>query len=238
MKNLVKHNVLKMIEDQIRRGFKPRWFVSYHYNQPSEKLIPEKELESHRIGFRDSDRGEKDKFLNFNVWNRSGAYTAMERAKNSRGEVERNTRDIKNKILKRIYGIKRLNKWREPTYPPMLFFHEQGKEKIKYHTHLVLPSTPLRFDTADNLERIFEGKSPNGVKDNCRSLSITRSINVKAVYEKDDLFKYLNKETTEDDMAIDVLNSLMYTPQREGGYKITSGSREMNVQRLNRLLTT
>ena len=237
---IIKESAYQLLQDQLRRGFEPKWFISFHYTEPSDSLTPQQEGNSNRVGFRDSDRGLLDPEVNFNLWNRSGAYVAKERVRNTRDWVEHNTRDIKNKILKRLFNIKRLDKWREHTYPPMLFFHERGKSKVKYHTHLVLPQTKLRSElfesnSTDYLKKVLEGNVPNGIKDRCKSISIDKSIDVLPVYNSSTLFSYLNKETTEEELPLDTINSLMYTPNKDGGYKITSGAKEQNHKKARRL---
>ena len=227
---IIKESAYQLLQDQLRRGFEPKWFISFHYTEPSDSLTPQQEGNSNRIGFRDTDRGVLDPDVNFNLWNRSGAYTAKEQVRNSRDWVENNAGDIRNKILKRCFNIKRLSKKREHTYPPMLFFHEKGKSKRKYHTHLVLPQTKLRSDyfgsnSADYLKKVMEGNTLNGIKDSCKSISRDKSIDVQEVYDSSTLFSYLNKETTEEELPLDTTNSLMYTPKEGGGYKITSGSK-------------
>ena len=49
---------------------------------------------------------------------------------------------IRNVIAKELYGIKRVN--HKDKLPPMFFFHELGKAKLQYHTHLLLPTTNIR----------------------------------------------------------------------------------------------
>ena len=195
---IIKESAYQLLQDQLRRGFEPKWFISFHYTEPSDSLTPQQEGNSNRIGFRDTDRGVLDPDVNFNLWNRSGAYTAKEQVRNSRDWVENNAGDIRNKILKRCFNIKRLSKKREHTYPPMLFFHERGKSKRKYHTHLVLPQTKLRSDyfgsnSADYLKKVMEGNTLNGIKDRCKSISRDKSIDVQEVYDSSTLFSYLNK---------------------------------------------
>ena len=230
MKNLIKTSALELVEDQIRRGFRPRWFVTYHYNHPSDSLVPEQEENSNRIGYRDSDRGCPDSELNHNQWNRSEAYTAKEKIKNSREHVEENTVDIKNKLLKRLFKVKKLHLYQKKKYnvQPMLFFHEKGKQKIKYHTHLVLPDTKLNLNNERYIEDIFESNVPNGMKDQCKCLSKEKSIKVIDIYDHQGLFKYLNKETTPEEMSLDITGSLMYTRRKDTllndsiGYEVTS----------------
>ena len=226
LKNLIKTSTLELIEDQIKRGFRPRWFVTYHYHQPSDSLVPEQEGNSNRIGFRDSDRGLIDPEVNFNHQNRSGAYTAKEKIKNSREHVEENTVDIKNKLLKRLFNVKRLNLYQKKKYnvQPMLFFHEKGKQKIKYHTHLVLPDTKLKLNNERYIQDIFESNVPNGMKDQCKCLSDKKSIKVIDIYDQKGLFKYLNKETTPEEMSLDITGSLMYTRRKEYGENLLNDS--------------
>ena len=220
-------SVFEVLEQQIGRGFEPRWFVTYHYKQPSDDLVPEREKNSNRWGYRDSDRGCSDSELNFNQWNRSGAYTAKERIKNSREQVEMNTIEMRNRLLKMFYGVSKLDQYQKKKYnvKPMLFFHEQGRSKVKYHTHLVLGDTRLNLNTESHIQAIFNSELPRyGMKGNIKCLAINKSIKVEHIYDQEGLFDYLNKETTPEEMSLDITGSLMYTRRKEGGHRLLHDS--------------
>ena len=57
---------------------------------------------------------------------------------------------IRNVILRDLYGIKRLNQtWKKEKFPHTLFVYEKGKSKVKYHTHLFLENKNLKYDTIE-----------------------------------------------------------------------------------------
>ena len=104
MKNREHFETHLFLENQLRLGFEPKWFITYHYKHPSENMIPIRET-SNPFGFQDriGFKGQGG------MWNQVSWYEQMERKRNSYDSLIRDTSQIKNCILKYLYGINRLN---------------------------------------------------------------------------------------------------------------------------------
>ena len=106
-------------------------------------------------------------------------------------------------MLKTLFGIKRLNRSDKYNFPNIFFFHEKGKTKLQYHTHLLLPQTKYLNNETD-LKDIFD----TSIRKRCKSLSQWKSIDIKPVFNKQGLIGYLNKETDPNHISFDFYNSI------------------------------
>lgn len=229
-----KSSTYKFLREQIRRGCESAWFVSLHFVHPDEFLQEVKETKR-PYGF-----GERIYFDSYGShWNTIGAYESKVAAKRSLNETHRNIKDIRNKILKNLYGVKRLDRLWNYKLNPILFFTEKGKySSIKdskdqdFHLHIALPKIDsLTFKNEKNPRpvteknlRVFLERDLNGLKRLCKSTSLKRSIDVQEVEEwkggTKGLFYYLNKETDIENKNVDFMNSLMLVPSASGGYEV------------------
>ena len=114
-----------------------------------------------------------------------------------------------NLVLKYLYGIKRLNQTWKKKHPNLLFFHELGKLKLNYHTHLILPRTDLYKTKADKQE--LQDTFNTSIKERCKSMSKFRKVDVQWIEPEDkySVIGYLNKETTSNHLSLDPYNSLV-----------------------------
>ena len=62
------------------------------------------------------------------------------------------------------------------------------------------------------------------IRDSIKCLAINKSIKVEHIYDQEGLFDYLNKETTPEEMSLDITGSLMYTRRKEGGHRLLHDS--------------
>ncbi len=229
-----KSSTYKFLREQIRRGCESAWFVSLHFVHPDEFLQEVKETKR-PYGF-----GERIYFDSYGShWDTIGTYESKVAAKRSLNETHRNIKDIRNKILKNLYGVKRLDRLWNYKLNPIFFFTEKGKySSIKdskdqdFHLHIALPKIDsLTFKNEKNPRpvteknlRVFLERDLNGLKRLCKSTSFKRSIDVQKVEEwkggTKGLFYYLNKETDIENKNVDFMNSLMLVPSASGGYEV------------------
>ena len=233
----IKSSTYKLLREQQRRGFEAEWFISLHFVHPDDFVKEEKET-TRPYGF-----GERIYFDSYGShWNTIGAYESKVAATSSLTETQRNVRDIRNKILKNIYGVKKIDRLWNYKLEPILFFNEQGKNRHKkdkkdkeFHLHIALPkiNPSIIFKNEKNprpvterILRVFLERDLDGIKERCKSISFKKSIGVVKVEEwkggTKGLLYYLNKETNIENKNVDFMNSLMLVPSASGGYEVTT----------------
>ena len=108
-------------------------------------------------------------------------------------------------MLKLFYGIKRLNQTWKHNFPNLLFFHEKGKTKLQYHTHLLLPETTA-YNNVEDLLDCFN----TTIRKSRKCLSKWKSIDVKEIDGRDKykVIGYLIKETCSKHISFDPFNSI------------------------------
>lgn len=193
--------MLNYIINQVELGFSPMFLVSLHYNNPSDYYKTTKET-NNPLGHKDR-YGPKTKLpLSLtSSWDKF-----IEKNRRDIDATTKNARKVLNLILKILYGVKRLNRPDKFKFPNILVFHELGKYRLQYHTHILLPQCGL---TANEIEDIFN----TSIKKRCKCLSITKRIDVKDVkYDSKGILAYLNKETNADYSALDPINSIPIIP--------------------------
>jgi hypothetical protein len=150
MPNREKDATLDFVTNQIDCGFNPKFMITYHYRHPSEfgwRVIENVDTFSSKWGFK----GKKS------LWNEVSSYNYYEKRRACEDSTSEDASQVKNVILKYFWGIKRPNQTWKYKFPPMLFFHEMGKTKLQYHTHLLLPELPDRFNSKVVLEDEWNG---------------------------------------------------------------------------------
>ena len=188
------------LREQINRGVTPKYLVTFHYQHPTEKIKSIKETDR-PYGF-----GDRYGFRNYsNLWNEVSSYNYWASKRNDENQVVRDAGQIRNSVLKLFYGIKRLNQTWKNKYPNILFFHEKGKTKLQYHTHLLLPETRYYNCVADLID-IFN----TTIRTTRKCMSKWKSIDVKQIANRDkySVVGYLNKETTSKHISFDPFNSI------------------------------
>ena len=196
--NKEKFETGQWLHDQLHKGFNPKWFISYHYHHPSENLKPVKETRKpfghgERIGFR--TYGE--------IWNQVESYNQIQKKRVSYDSLEKDTRHIRNLILKYLYGIARPNRiW--SIRPELMFFHEKGKTKLQYHTHLLLSGDNCIMNTEEEILEVFT----SSIRRRAKCMSKWKDVHVRSVDDPSKAISYLNKETNLSHNSLDYKNSI------------------------------
>ena len=199
---------LKFLHDQVGKGFSPRWFITYHLFHPEELLKPIKETNK-PLGHKDRYGFEK------NLWKYLPRYKYFDYRRSDKDEVEHDTRKVRNVLLRKGYGIKRLNQTWKYKVPQMIFAHELGKYKLRYHTHLLIPEINKSLNSVNSVENLF-----SYIRNKVRCMSKWKKIKIIDLKEELKLNQrndgdntkfilgYLNKETHKNINSIDYKNSI------------------------------
>lgn len=148
--NKEKDATLEFVLNQIRSGFNPKFMIAYHYGHPSEfgwRVIENVDTFSSEWGFKSKK----------SLWNEVSSYNYCEKRCACEDSTIKDASQVKNVILKYLWGVKRPSHAWEYRLTPMLFFHEMGKTKLHYHTHLLLPELPDRFNSKVVLREEWNG---------------------------------------------------------------------------------
>ena len=177
--------------EQERLGFNPKYLVTFHYYHPDENRNKVMILKDGKTTFKEQlwKESQKDKFI-------------RQRRLDVDALIE-DTSQIRNVILKELYGIKRLNQGYKYEFPNTLFFYERGKSHIKFHSHLLLPSKNLKYDYLQSLEFVFDTK----IRKSRKCFSKWKKIHIEEVKNVRGCLSYLNKETNSSNYSIDYQNS-------------------------------
>lgn len=195
---------LLFLHHQVALGFNPKWFVTFHYKHPSERYKHRRETEN-EFGF--GDRYGMDTAST--LWNEIPRYKFYERKRSDADAVEKDTYEIRNVIAKELYGIKRIN--HKDKFPPIFFFHELGKVKLQYHTHLLLPELNIRnnsFNLLTQSKEELEDAFHNIIRHKRKCFSIWKKIHIREIDNPFTAVSYVNKETSKHHTSLDWNNSI------------------------------
>jgi len=190
--------VLLYLHTQLSLGVKPVFMVTMHYQHPVEHSKPLKETDK-PYGFGDR-YGFKTKR---NIWNEVSLYKYWEKKRNEEDQVIKDTQKVKCRILKKLYDVKRMNRPDKYDLPNILFFHEKGKTKLQYHTHILLTGEKLNTLDLDDLKDIFN----TSIREETKCISRWKHIDIRPVKSPQDVVSYLNKETCSSHLSFDFMNS-------------------------------
>jgi len=190
--------VLLYLHNQLLLGVEPVFMVTMHYQHPVEHSKPLKETDK-LFGFGDR-YGFK---TNRDIWNEVPLYKYWEKKRNEEEQVIKDTQKVKCRILKKLYGIKRLDRPDKYEFPNLLIFHEKGKVKLQYHTHILLTGKNLNTFDIDTLYDILN----TSIRDETKCLSKWKKIDITPVTTPYNALGYLNKETTCSHLSFDFINS-------------------------------
>ena len=195
--NKEKEATLEFVLNQINSGFNPKFMITYHYRHPTEhgwRVIENVSTFNSKWGFKS----------NKSLWNEVPSYNYYEKRRACEDSTIKDASQVKNIILKCFWGIKRPNQTWKYKYPPMLFFHEMGRTKLQYHTHLLIPELPTKFNSKDVLEDEWNGY----VKRSRKCFSRWKNIHVKEITNPYLIANYLVKEASVHQHSLDYQNSL------------------------------
>lgn len=201
--NQEQHETELFLQDQLERGFNPRFMISFHYLHPSEMCWRTYETCNaygfgNRIGFKSL----------YGFWKEVEMDKGMEHRRNDYESIIEDTSQIKNVLLKSLYGIKRLDKEWKYNFPNLFFFHEKGKSKLQYHTHLLMPETKVSNDVND-LYNIFN----TSIRKKRKCFSKWKRIHIREIDSPKKALSYLNKETNQFHNSLDYENSIFILPK-------------------------
>lgn len=192
-------SILKYLYNQIELGFEPAWLITYHYFHPVELSKPLKETNK-PLGY-----GDRYSFKSHNdIFKSIPYYRYLERRRNNIEDIYQDTSQAKNCILKQLYGIKRLDRTDKYEFPNIFFFHEKGKLKLQYHTHILLPKKNLIYNNEAELKEVFN----TTIRKSRKCFSTWKDIDVAPVTNKYGILSYLNKETNSNHISLDPHNSV------------------------------
>jgi len=204
MKNQFQTETELFLKNQIKLGFNPKWFITFHYHHPAEKcwkIIEEyKPFDfGNRIGFKCRN----------GFWNEVEYYNSLERRRNDYDCIINDTSQIKNVMLNYLYGIKRLNQDWKYDFPNMFFFHELGKVKLQYHTHLLIPEKNCKYKTQQEL---FQALNTT-IRKKRKCFSKWKTIHIREIDNAELALSYVNKETCREHNSLDYENSIFILPK-------------------------
>ena len=201
--NQTQYETSQFLMEQERLGFNPSHFITFHYYHPDEKDF------SH---LRYNDKTTKKRFYN-SLWREKPKHNFIRKRRLNEFSVVEDTSQIKNVVLKELYGVKRLDKKSKYEIPNLIFFHEKGKSQVKYHTHLLLSHTKYfksgkwRKHPSQSLEYVFN----NRIREKRKCFSNWKNIHIEEVYDVRGALSYCNKETNSSNISIDFQNSNLIT---------------------------
>ena len=196
-------NVLLYLHNQIELGFEPAWLISYHYFHPTETAKPLKETDK-PFGF-----GDRYTFKTYcDIWKQVPFYRYLEHRRNDIESIYDDASQVRNSMLKHLYNIKPLNRKDLYEFPNLFFFHEKGKVKLQYHTHILIPKKNLMYDNEVDLKDVFN----TTIRKSRKCFSKWKDIDVTPVSNKYDVLGYLNKETNSKHISFDPHNSIPIVP--------------------------
>ncbi len=192
---------LLYLREQLYKGVNPKWLITFHYQHPVEHIKSMKETDK-PFGF-----GDRYGFKTYgSLWNQVANYNYWENKRNEEDNVIKDAAQIRNIVLKLLYGIKRLNQSWKYKYPNLLFFHEKGKTKLQYHTHLLLPAT-TSYNNLEDLTDVFNST----IRKSRKCFSKWKRIDIRKINYEDkyEVIGYLNKETNSSHLSFDPYNSII-----------------------------
>ena len=199
-------SLLQYFYQQLELGLNPKWMMTLHYQHPHEHGRPIRETAN--------PLGHKDRYgfkTYRNIWIEAITDKYWHKRRNDLDLITKDAGQVKNVILKRLYGIKRLNRQDKQDFPHLLFVHEKGKVKLLYHTHILLPEVSAGPNTAEAILAVFE----EYIRPSRKCLSRWKRVDVSPITSKEGAMSYLNKETSWPDYAFDPINSHPIIPPEE-----------------------
>ena len=190
-------SLLNYLYNQIDMGFNPKYLITLHYQNSADYCRPIRET-NNTLGFRDR-YGFK---ASTPIWNSVAWDKFVDSCRNDIDLTMKNASQIRNLILKLVYGVKRLNRPDKYRIPNLYFFHEKGKVKLQFHTHILLPECDF---STEELHDLFN----TSILERCKCIARWKKIDVTDVNKNEvyDVMGYLNKETNSKHIPLDPWNS-------------------------------
>jgi len=190
--NQTQYETAQFLMEKERLGFNPSYLVTFHYYHPDE--VKKKELVSTINGNE----------FNHQLWNEKPKDKFARKRRLDEDALIEDHQQIRNVILRDLYGVKRLNQtWKKDKFPHTLFIYEKGKSKVKYHTHLFLEDKNLKYDSIEALDFVFNNK----IRKKRKCFSNWKKIHIERVFSVKGALSYTNKETDASNYSIDYQSS-------------------------------
>lgn len=179
-----------LVMDQIHQGFSPQWMLTYHLGNPYERGWRVIENAT-RWGYKIPN----DRML----WDSVGYDNSLLARRNDPIQVSKDTKHIRNLLIQHGWGITGSLKVHDHKSTPMIFVHERGRERIQYHTHLLIGALPDPLSNANAIQSLWK----NEILPRAKCLSRTNSLHVETVTTARGIMEYLSKEIRERDINVD-----------------------------------
>ena len=190
---------INLVMDQIHQGFSPQWILTYHYGNPYERGWRVIESAS-RWGYKIPN--------NRMLWDNVSYDKSLLARRNDPILISNDTKCIRNLLIQHYWGINGDLRKHDQSKTPMLFVHEQGREQIQYHTHLVIGSLPHTFNNPVAIQNLWKQE----ILPRAKCLSRTNSLHVEPVRSARGLMNYLTKEIREGKINVDYDSSCFISP--------------------------
>lgn len=199
---------------QIDMGFKPRYLISVHYENPEDWVKQQRETHtSLDLDFKDrysivTHRDSSGNRLSFNKYLEKISYDYWKFRRSSVDLVGKDASRLRNFLLKNLFLVKRLHRKDLYTIPNYYIFHEMGKARDQFHTHILMPEA-IQFNSLDQITELLF-KAP------IKCISKQRDPHVEIVdkyrrYEGKSgaygVMNYLTKQTSHEFTPFDFCNS-------------------------------
>lgn len=196
--------MLHYLQAQMGLGFKPAYMLTMHYQHPIEHGWILRET-ANSYGFKDRYGFQTKR----SIWNEVNLYKHFEKRRKDLDSIVKDAGHLRNLIVQRLYGISRVNQTWKAGFPNFYIFHEMGKVKLQFHTHIIIPENGLRASDENDLMDIMN----TSIKKRIQCLSSWKSIHVRKIYNAWGIFSYLNKESKSQSISMDFMNSNPIIPQ-------------------------
>lgn len=192
-KKRVQMDVRAFLQQQKRLGFHPKYMVSFHYRSPEETgWRGEGQPSAITTASRHKPRAS--------VWNQINSYNYYDKRRNDFDSVSIDNKHIRSLIVRRHFGLQRLDKPNQQT--PLLFFLERGIG-TQLHAHLLIPKPIAAFDDVNALTTDWKGH----ITSHAKCISRQRPPHVLEISDETLAYSYLTKETCIDNLSLDVMAS-------------------------------
>jgi hypothetical protein len=192
-KKRVQIDLRTFLQRQKQLGFHPKYMVSFHYRSPEETgWRGEGQPSAITTASRHKPRAS--------VWNQVNSYNYYDKRRNDIDSVSNDNKHIRSLIVRRHFGLQRLDKLNQQT--PLLFFVERGIG-TQLHCHLLIPKPLVAFDDVNALSTDWKGH----ITSHAKCISRQRPPHVLEISDGPEVYIYLTKETCIDHLSLDFMAS-------------------------------
>jgi hypothetical protein len=149
--------LLGYLWNHLAHGFSPRFMLTYHYSSPAESgcSLQQPPLSS-KIPHQPTPPTRTHRHQP-SVFPRVAGYEAFERQRNDLDQISHHARLIRNLLNQEFWRQSQPNR-RARINPSIFIFHELGRTKLQYHTHILIPLPPEPYTTSAAIEQAWHQK--------------------------------------------------------------------------------